>query len=258
MFDFERPTASTLLRRTSATLSSGFVPFFSLAVIVQSPILFVGILELATDTSLRTPDPQNFHLGVVAVGCVLNLLLAVLLNIASAAMVLGVFKVLRGEPMSISDCLALAASRWDSVIGLAILTALAVAGGFVLCIIPGIVIACSLAAASPALMVEKLRATDAMKRSWSLTDGYKVSIFAALLVIGVIQWVLAMGAVTLPDMLLGPVPARLVRLLSAIASLLANGFTTALSAVAASVIYHDIRLFREDDLGEDDLAAVFD
>ena len=69
-----------------------------------------------------------------------------------------------------------------------ILTAL----GFVLLIIPGLILSMAFILVSPVAIFEKGSPIDALRRSWRLTDGHRWNIFAASIVVG-----LAVGAVGL-------------------------------------------------------------
>lgn len=242
---FNRPSTTSLLSRTFHLFGAGFVPFVSLALLVQSPIPILTFLT--ADLEVNIGNPGDLERGLVFLGGVMVTL--VLTMVATAALVYGVFQTLRGEQVSLGRCVHIAASRLPAVAGLSILSSLAMVVGFMLCIIPGIIVTCGFMAAVPALMVERGGVIESMERSWALTDGYKGQIFLVSLAIGVIQWVVNVAVGLL--MFQAGTPFA-----TAAGHLIGSGFGTALSAVAAAVVYHDLRGFREG-LDEDELVAVF-
>ena len=95
----------------------------------------------------------------------------------------------------------------------AVLTAIAVAFGFVLLIIPGIYFAVKFSLAPAALAAEHItNPIAAMKRSWAATKGNSLRIFFLLLIVGIVGLiaVMAVSAVLgIPVSLLLPTEAAL-------------------------------------------------
>jgi hypothetical protein len=77
-----------------------------------------------------------------------------------------------GDPIDVEASYRYGLKRVGSVIGASILIAIAVAVGFVLLIVPGVILLTMFAVAIPALVVEGKGATDAMSRSWQLVKGH--------------------------------------------------------------------------------------
>lgn len=234
----------SLLSRTFSLCAAGFTPFLSIAFLIYSPLFVARLLFAATD---------NLPPWWILAESFAPLLLG---PIAAAALVYGVFRSLRGEAVTVTDCLRIGFSRWLPVLWLTILVGLATMIGMILCIIPGIVVACGLFVAVPALVVEKSPALDTMSRSWSLTEGHKLSIFGLVLVLQAISF----GALMLLGLIIGSDPGAAQgtpSLTVAMLTLLVTVFTATIQGIASGVAYHDIRVFREG-LDEDELAAVFD
>ena len=239
---FEAPTTNSLLRRTFSIFGAAFGPFVVLALIVQSPILLLTLL-----IAFNPPDEAS-PVALVMTGAVF-LVTTCLTMVASAALVYGVFQGLRGERMSLEKCFQLAMSRALPIVALSLLTGLAIGGGTLLCVIPGIIVSCGLFVSAPALMVERKGALESMNRSWELTKGYRVPIFFVAVCLGIIQIVLSLGASLL--VYVAPFTG-----FDAVGQFLVTAFSTALNAVATAVTYHDVRGFREG-LGEDELVEMF-
>ena len=75
-----------------------------------------------------------------------------------------------GRPVDVNASYKYAFSRLGGLIGLALLIAIVVGVGFLLLIIPGIILAVFLAMAVPAFIIERKGVTESMSRSWQLVS----------------------------------------------------------------------------------------
>jgi hypothetical protein len=250
-----RPTTESLFRRSLSVFGSGFVTFLALALVVQLPSLVFNLIVSNLQRSPGGPSAEPIALTCAASIVFLPIML-VFTTLASAVVVYGVFQVLRGAPLRIGDCVLVVAGQWQPVLGLAILVGLSVFGGLLCLVIPGIVISCGLFVAVPALIVERIRIIEAMKRSWKLTSGYKGIIFFFSLGVGVFQFGASWGSTAL--IAASPLSGLAAgAVLTAVVDYGILAVATSFQAVATGVAYHDLRAFSEG-LGEDELAAVFD
>ncbi len=244
-------TTGSLIQRSFGIFRVGFLPFCGLAFIFYSP---VALLQLAV---FGPTDSDLAATLVTGPGLMVMLGHVLLTSIAAAAVVYGVFQGLRGRPATLSQCISVAASRWPAIVSLAILTVLVTGIGYLMCLVPGFILTYGLFIAGPVLIVEKRDPVEAMKRSWELTDGYKMTLFFLALTIIALQLAvsvllnLAFGTGALSN---EPEPA--IGLLQVLEGLMIVVFT-ALNAVAASVAYHDLRSLREG-LDDDESIAAFD
>ncbi len=85
-------------------------------------------------------------------------------------------KALRDEPFKPTD-LFFAFQQLGNVVLSGILVAVIVGLGMVMLIVPGIIFACKLAFVPYLVMDEKMDATDAIRKSWKMTEGYTGTIF---------------------------------------------------------------------------------
>ena len=233
-------TTGSILSRSFGLFGAGFVPFISISLLVHSPLLLWNLGRAATGNANPAAELLEAFLS--------NLLLAPL---ASAALIYGVFRSLRGEGSTIGECLRVGLSRWISVLILALLVGLAVFGATLAFIIPGLVVASGLFVAVPALVVEELPIGPSFGRSWQLTKDYKFTLFGVLLLLGVLGWTIGaiLGLLTAGAEALAPV-------ISFIGLLLTVALST-VQAIAAAVAYHDLRVHKEG-LDEEELASVFE
>ena len=88
----------------------------------------------------------------------------------------------RGEKLEIKDMFAFFRNYWNVVLA-AFLCNLIIVVGILFLIVPGIILACKLAFVPYLVMDKKIEAIDAIKESWSLTDGYAWKIFLMVLLV---------------------------------------------------------------------------
>lgn len=224
-----------ILSRTFAVWGKNAVAYGLLGLIFGSPALIATILD---------PTYQSQVLGTIArVGGGLAGL------VVSGAVTYGVFQQLRGEKVSLSQCVQVGLSRFVPIFLTGLLLGLALMVGFACLVIPGLILLPGLYVAVPVATVENPGPVDSLKRSWALTQGNKLNIFFAVLVMG-----LAVGLVT-------GVIAFIVAIISTAAMMQVviqaiSLFIGAVGGVMGAVVYHDLRV-KKDGLATDDLVKVF-
>jgi MFS family permease len=172
---------------------------------------------------------------------------------ALAATTYAAVQHLSGKRARLGAMLAVGARRALPVVAVGLLAALAVLGGFLLLVVPGVIVFCGLVVAIPAAVVERPGLLGALRRSWALTRERRFTIFVVLLVFWLLSSV-ANGFVTVLVAVLPQGPA----VLGATGLSLAVGLLfSSLQAVVPAVAYHDLRVEKE---GVDaaELAGVFE
>lgn len=231
----------SVMNKTFAILGRRFGKFVLLALLPMVPVLLVTLGMLTSNP----PSASSFGAAIAAI--LVGLLTFVLQILAQATSLYGAFQEMRQKPFTIGDSLRIGLARMIPVIGVGILIALAMMLGFVLLVVPGIILGCMLYVAIPACVIEKLGVTASMSRSLALTKGYRWQIFGLFLLVIVVS---AVGAFVF----------TLIGGNGLIGQLLAFGWqvvSTAFAAVQSAVIYHDLRMAKEG-IDLDTLANVFD
>jgi uncharacterized membrane protein len=85
-------------------------------------------------------------------------------------------KAARGEKVEIKEMFMPFKDFWNVVLA-GFLTSLIVGFGSIFLIVPGIILACKLIFVPYIVMDKKMKATEAIKESWEMTDGYALKIF---------------------------------------------------------------------------------
>jgi hypothetical protein len=216
---------------------------------------------LATVSLVCTGLPLVLRLFVEAAGGLFSQLplallyllsLVVLSLVATGATVFIVSESYLGRPLSARDALARATPYMGRILVASLLMALVVGLGFMLLVIPGIILGVGLALAIPAVVLEPGRsASGALSRSWELTRGSRWRIFGlgvTLLVLLYVPVVAISGlvAVLLPR---GAGPGFAASSISTIVALAVGGvvqlFIYPLFYCVLTVAYYDLRVRKE-------------
>jgi len=151
--------------------------------IVVVPLSFIGAfiegVVFAPDTETVTVLGETIEnvspraAGVAILVALVGALIAVVINaVLQAALMRGAALGSIGDPVDIDASYKWGFARFGSVLLISILVGLAVIGGFILLIIPGLIFLVMFSVSIPALVVENLRGTEAMSRSWNLVKGF--------------------------------------------------------------------------------------
>ena len=239
-----------VLSRTFSVTFSNLPSFVLVGLLVYSPVLLLHGLGVA---SAR----QGVLFSLIA-----NLLKSLLAFVLSGALTFGVIRSLRGQNATVGEIAEAGAASLGRVLVVSLLVGIAFVVGFVLCIVPGIILACMNWLAVPVAVIERPGIRASLERSHQLTSGTRLAVFAVLLVIGMIVGVvtfaatsgLAMASAALTET--ADLTGRAYSLTQVALTLVLLPFEC-LQAAAAAVGYQDLRLHREG-ADVDDLVRVFE
>ena len=170
--------------------------------------------------------------------------LAVAINLHAA------FQSMRGRPVSLGESVAGGLSRFLPLLGVMILFTLGATLGFLLLIVPGIILMVMWYVAVPACVLERTGPARSLGRSRELTKGYRWKIFGLILLVYVLSIIGSVLGSLLVNTAAGMWGAAIVQL---IWQGLAAGFGT----VMIAVVYYYLRVAKEG-IDVDQIAAVFD
>ena len=148
-----------------------------------------------------------------------------------------------GQTPLFGDAMRFAGNRFGAVFGANFMSGLLTVLATLLFIIPGIVVACGYSVAAEAAALESGSSSEALKRSWDLTKGFKWK----ALVLGVVSVVLIL-VVYLGAGMLGGILAGVMGGLDAVLSVLAACVSLFIYPVISCVFtlfYYDLRVRRE-------------
>ncbi len=150
--------------------------------------------------------------------------------ITNAALVYAIATAYLGQPISLGGAFGKAMGRILPLLGTWLLVGLAIMGGMILCIIPGILAAFYFTLATQVVILEDLAGTSAMSRSRELMRGNIGQIFVLGLLLAIINGGLSLSAELIPQ------PHA-----QAVAIAIVMGITTILYSTALVVFYFSCR-----------------
>jgi uncharacterized membrane protein len=238
-----------VLGRSFGVLGRHFVQFCTITALPIAPLTLLLGMAAVSMVGVKNPDKAELiRLGVLAIGATVFWILAQM--VAQAVILYGTFQDMRAKPVRLGESIMKGIARFVPIVGLAICTMVAVGLGFLLFIVPGVILALMFYVALPVCVVERLGPIASMKRSAALTKGHRWKLFGILLVVALIAIV---GSVVVSAVLtaVGGVTATII------GRFIWQAVTGAFGAVVAAVVYHDLRVAREG-IDVDRMAAVFD
>ncbi|MEM1416220.1 MAG: hypothetical protein AAGH15_15035 [Myxococcota bacterium] len=267
------------LLRTSAELfqknvgaSIGIASLFS----IPTLLLNIGTVLWSRDMmeaalSLQTGTPTlgaATQMVDVATQTVFFSFLAIFVSVLFQAMARGCFayiaiESLAGRPPGLGPTLGAAFAKLHLLAFVALIQAIAIGIGLVLCIVPGVFLAVMFSVATVVVMAENANPIDALSRSAQLTEGNRMNIFLAMLVLGVAWFSLAcVIGIASPQPEIDPLsgtfelPSIASQMVGVGIGVVVEIFQLISFGLLAGVIYARIRGIR-DGVDADELAKVF-
>ena len=169
---------------------------------------------------------------------------------AQGGTVFAVSELYLGRATTIGASLGRMRGQLGSLFGVLTLNGLAVIGGLILLIIPGIYVACRLLICVPAALLEDLGPRSSLERSWGLTKDYAGRAF----VINLLYVALSYAAALLFTLPLGVAIAlsarnlealRLWTALSHVGEFIGEVLVSPILTIATAVFYYDLRVRKE-------------
>lgn len=253
MSDFDLPRGKLdigkLLQDLFAVLGRNFLTFFVLALIlVGLPSAIVGFL-------------QNEALAGGDVNRGVGLVLGVLVSVASGAVLQGALMHgtvadMNSRKLSVGESLAVGLRAFLPLIGIGILMAIALFFGFLLLIVPGVMMALAWCVTTPAYVAENRGVFASFERSAVLTRGnrWRILGLALIYIVAAIVIAIVLGTIGGIATLAGGGGALIEAVL---VNPLSNTLSTVIGATGGAVLYVELRRLREG-LGPESLAAIFD
>jgi hypothetical protein len=249
-----------ILDRTFTLYRRNFVLFLGITALPHLLTLAMNLAQAAVakppvspiaQTAGRLPNASNGLMAFGIVGLMIGLIIyLVTYLLAQGGTVFAVSELYLGRTTTIGASLGRMRGHIANLFGVTMLTGLAMMGGFILLIIPGIYIACRLFAAVPAALLEDLGARSSLERSWKLTKDfagrsfviyvlYVILLYAAIFLFMVPFTVVAVASTKDPTMY------RVWFAFMQVGTFIAGTLVGPVFTIAAAVFYFDLRVRKE-------------
>lgn len=224
--------------------------------ITSIPFLAVLVLQVgAAALQLSRPSPQPaspaLASGAIVGGIVFLLAYFLLAGAAQAATIFAVSDLYLGRAATVRGSFRKVGGKAFRVILVLLLVGLTVGVGFLLLIIPGIILFCRTAVAVPASMLEDTKAVGSIERSIQLTKGFAMQIFLIFLLVWVLSYI-ALLIFQVPFAYLQGATAQArqtlvfgMLALQHLSSFLSNVLVGPIGTIAFSLMYYNLRVRKE-------------
>lgn len=188
IFVAEPVTVGSIIGNTFRVLGQNIAAFMVVSVLVLLPGIAFIAFRLSNMPSIHNIAAFTQHiLLTISLFSVLQFLLQIP---AQSAMMYGVANQMSGRSTDVGEILRRGLSSILPVLGTSIVVMLAIFGGMLLLFIPGIIAMVMLYVAIPVAVVENRGIGDNLRRSSELTEGYRLTIFLAALVMIVVLYII--------------------------------------------------------------------
>jgi uncharacterized membrane protein len=175
------------------------IGFFAMLV----PSFVIGLVLGAVGAVIQEVlDESVAAFAQIGINILANLIGYVVQIFILGGMAATALKAVRGQPVSFGDVFS-GGRYFGPMLVAGILLAFATFFGFLLCIVPGVILALGLGLYSFVIVDEGASGVDALKRSWELTLGHKLNLFLVAL-IGVLVGVAGLLACGVGLLVVGP------------------------------------------------------
>lgn len=243
-------TLGELLDRTFSVYKSRFGLFVGIMAVPQLFILALSVWSSSLGPMGLGTHSVGASILFAAVTLLLGVATLVTYVLTYAATVFGLSEVYLDRPTSVGQAYARVGRKFGRILLLLIMVGLAMMGGFLLLILPGLWVLARTAVAVPAAVLEGLPARAALSRSVKLTQGHGGKILAAWLLFFVLSWVAALifqypFAIWQAASLKSGQLSYMATTLSHLSSFLVNVLIGPIATIAFTLIYYDLRIRKE-------------
>ena len=241
----------TLYRRAFALYSEYFPEFFKLSLLAHIPLIVLTVAMLALRLSQPRMSKLAFCISVGLIG-----LLQVPTSFVTASIISGVTAIIVTQlalapmkPVELRAAFAVLRSRWRPFLRTGIRVSLRILLGFVLLVIPGIVMSARYLLWAPVVLLEGLEKKEALKRARALASRSWRTIIVAMLVQFLVPAIVGalIGAVT--GATTHGKPSLQVKITGQLSALI-NIFILPLLSIVPALLYLKMRQFGGETLND--------
>lgn len=181
-----------LVQPNAVAAAVGFLALMAINFAVSLPLSLVqGFLQAA----VASIQDENVQVAATILVVLLQIVSAIVGQFVggfvSVGMAHGTYRLITTEHVSVGDFLPFQGELILRAGAAQILMLFAVLAGTCALVVPGIILSLGLVMWPFAMVTERLGPVDALKRSWELTDGYKIQIFVWMLAMGILNIVVS-------------------------------------------------------------------
>jgi hypothetical protein len=197
VFEDRRMSIGRVFQRAFSAIAINPIVVLGLALVIGAlPGLLMGYLfvQMGVGSPAAVQTGAISFRGLIAATFLSSLIGFIIAALVQAALTRATVTAIEGKRATFGESLSTAIRVIVPLIVLTILFTLGIAAGFILLVIPGIILILMWAVAVPALVIERQGVFAAFRRSSELTKGSRWKILGLFLVLLVTYWLLSMVA----------------------------------------------------------------
>jgi uncharacterized membrane protein len=239
--------------RAFEVLRGAFGRFAILALIAMAPTLVSSYYVSTLLISPPTPAAVFANFRPLVIGGTVSW---IFMLVAQVSICYGAYQEMRGQPFSIGQSFSAGLKRVVPAFFVMVVMSFLIGLGFMLVVVPGIMVICLTYVAVPVCVVEQPGITASISRSRALTKGYRWQIFGLLVIAFLVSAIVsAIGRGVLGGGF--SLTATEITVPALLFNFVWTALLTAFTSILAMVVYHQLRVVKE---GVDiqAIAGVFD
>lgn len=237
--------------RTFTVVGRNLVTFLIVAAILLLPNMVMSFI-VGTPNAMSAIRMNGALLGITSF--LVTIICTYLLH---AALVQATITDLNGEKPNLGRALSTAFGVALPVVAISLITWAGVVLGMILLIVPGLMLMCAWCVAVPVRVLESTGIGEAFGRSRELTKGYRWSIFALLLIYGIISMLVGFGVLLVSGVAVSQASQVHGNVVYIVLTWLIQVVLAVITAVGTTAIYYELRTVKEG-VSPQQLAAAFD
>jgi hypothetical protein len=258
-----------VISRLFGVVSRNFVAFLLLSILlVGLPTAATSFLQLAGmyPSMAGAPGPSSYNWAALAF-LPISWLIGISANaVLQGAVISGTVSDLSGRPVTFGEALGTGFRFFLPLIGVGLIAGICCFFGFLIFIVPGVLLALAWSVAAPVLVMERTGVFGAFTRSAELTRNHRGAIFALAILAGVVGFIiqaLATGIVMGGALSMANVTTAGgggvfgIVIAQAATTLVAQTINALIGSAGVASVYYELRFVKEG-VGAEQLASVFD
>ncbi|MGA9160598.1 MAG: hypothetical protein WB297_07010 [Actinomycetota bacterium] len=169
----------------------------NLIVIVAVIVIPLSFVQVVLGELWRGQDSDGAFVAGVLASLVIAFTSILMWTVLTGAITRAAAGTFLGRDLEIGESYRYGFARFWSIVLIGVLSALAIAVGFILLIVPGFIVLTFLTCAIPVLVIEDRRGREALRRSWDLVRGFGWPVFGTIVVAGLLSGIVN-GVLTAP------------------------------------------------------------
>ncbi len=216
------------------------LPFLVAAVISAIPSFFTSRLEeLFLHLGTAMP-PSALMAEVVSTSIIAGILSLIAQVIANGIAIKYAYEILEGRTLTLSDALSFVLHKAVSLVIAGIVTGFLIVLGFLLLIVPGIILATMFYLFDIAIVIEQMGALDGIQRSGALVEGRWLKTFGLMITLVALSLIVEFPAMVLASSV--PIQGPLGAMLSSLPINIFPALMGPVGAISKAYLYYSMKV----------------